>query len=274
MRPATHAAAAPATSALARRLRGRIVAAGALDAAARETMWALFARYYDQVSRATFDADLAKKQHVILLEDAGALRGFSTLTVTRGEALGRRFVAVFSGDTVLDAAYWGQTALQRAFLRYVMRTWARHPLTPVYWFLITKGWRTYLLLSRNFPEHWPRHDRPTAPWPAAVLDRLAGAMFPGAWRPERGVLEFAACPGRLREDVAPITPDLLRHADIRFFAERNPGHARGDELCCLGRVHLPLAVSYLSKLAWRTALRGLRRGGGRIHSAHSGRGDP
>ena len=31
---------------------------------------------------------------------------------------------------------------------------------------------------------------------------------------------------------------LLRHPDIAFFCDQNPGHEQGDELCCLGRLTL------------------------------------
>lgn len=234
------------------RLTARTRAVAALDAADRHAMWRLYRAYYVDTTRAVFDRDLDEKDHVILLFDAdGVLQGFSTLKVLEGRALGRRFVAVFSGDTIVDRAYWGQTALQRAFLSYVIRTKLAHPATPVWWFLISKGYRTYLLLSRNFPEHWPRHDRPTPAWPAAVLDHLARARYPEAWRPADGILRFPEGHGRLREAVAPIDRTMLEAPDIRFFVARNPGHSRGDELCCLGRVDLGLWVAYMAKLGRR-----------------------
>jgi len=46
------------------------------------------------------------------------------------------------------------------------------------------------------------------------------------------------CQGRLRDDVAPVDAFVLDDADVRFFAKKNPGHAQGDELCCLGKINL------------------------------------
>ncbi len=238
------------------RLRARTVPVRALTPHVQDALWALFARYYADVDRPTFQRDLAAKDHVILLEDpAAGLAGFSTLQVYDRAVHGRRVVCVFSGDTVIDRAYWGQTALQRAFLAYTMRVKAAHPLTPVYWFLITKGYKTYLLLTRNFPEHWPRHDRPTPAWQAAVMDALARERFGDAWRPDLGLLRFSSPAGRLRDDVAPIDPALLAAPDVAYFAQRNPGHAHGDELVCLGHIGLDLASSYLAKLARRRLTR-------------------
>lgn len=237
-------------------LQARTVTARSLDATTRGRMFDVFAAAFEQVDQATFEADLRPKSHVILLSDTGdgSLQGFSTIETRVERVAGRRVVTIYSGDTVVTEPYWGQTALQRAFLAYVIRRKLRFPLTPVYWFLITKGYKTYLLLSRNFPEYWPRRDRPTPAWQAAVIGHVARARFPEAWRPDRGVLEHPHPKGQLQEGVAPIDAALQADPDVRFFCERNPGHARGDELCCIGCVEAALWVRYMGKLA-RRALR-------------------
>ncbi len=213
-------------------------------------MWTLFSSYYQGVTRQAFDRDLGKKHHVILLFDAatGALAGFSTLVVFDQALQGQRVRAVFSGDTVIHRVYWGQKTLQVHFTRYVLQQKLRHPSVPLYWFLITKGWRTYLLLSRYFPEYWPRHDRPLAEFPRALLDLLARSMFAEHWDAHAGVIRAPPDGGHLKEDVAPLTPELLAAPDIAFFARANPGHAAGDELACLGRVDLAFAAAFVRKL--------------------------
>ena len=56
-------------------------------------------------------------------------------------------------------------------------------------------------------------------------------------------------------DLAKAVEDrFLEHPDIRYFLERNPGHAAGDELCCLGRIDLALWSSYMLKLVRRHLL--------------------
>jgi hypothetical protein len=220
-----------------------------LSAAQRTEMWGLFSRFYADVDPATFERDLAGKHDVILLRDRRdqSLQGFSTLMRYQVEAGGRRYAIVFSGDTIVAPEYWGQTALQVAFYRYVVATKIEFPTLPVYWFLITKGYRTYLLLSRNFLEYWPRHDRPTPAPMLALLEKLARDRFGDAFDSERGILVFDSPHGRLKGEVAPVTPELLEHADIRFFADKNPNHARGDELCCLGRIDARFALAYAAK---------------------------
>lgn len=242
-------------------LVARTVPVPALDEATREAMWGLFSRHYEGVTRAGFEADLAEKRQAILARDAGdgSVQGFSTLTWDLHEHEGRRFVALFSGDTIVAPGYWGQRALQNEFGRSFTRLKLRRPFTPLYWFLISKGYKTYLLLSRNFPEHWPRHDAPTPAWERGALDLLARARFGDAWRPDEGILRFGPDAPRLREGVAPLDEETLAAADVRFFHERNPGHARGDELACLGRIRTTLWLRYLAKGLRRRARRAAGR---------------
>ena len=51
----------------------------------------------------------------------------------------------------------------------------------------------------------------------------------------------------LRRGIAEITQDRLPILSVRFFGGRNPGHARGDELCCLA----PLTRTNFTEAAFR-----------------------
>lgn len=229
------------------KLRAKIVSAKTLRENKLDDMWTVFSQYYEDIERERFESDLAKKSHVILLMDGGdkSLQGFSTLELIPGKILGKRFLAIYSGDTIISEDYWGQTALQRAFTGYTLKHMVQNPLIPVYWFLISKGYKTYLLLSRNYVEHWPRFEMDTPAFQSAVIDTLSFNKFGEAWKRELGVLKFHDPQGKLKEAVAPIDEDLLRQFhDIQFFAHANPGHPQGDELCCLGRVNPAFIVNF------------------------------
>lgn len=226
----------------------------------------LFASAYDGAERARFERDLAEKQKIILLcdRDTGALKGFSTVTV-QGMPRGRGRV-VFSGDTVIDRAYWGQKQLQIAFTRLLLRLKLRAAHEPLYWFLISKGYRTYMLLANAFPRAVPRCDRPDDPVLRSALDALATSRFGAAYSVDTGIVRFQHEHERVREGLAPITQRHLENPHVRFFTARNPGHAAGDELACLAEVRLlDLAriVARLSATRMRRALdlgaRGARR---------------
>lgn len=243
------------------RLVASVVPVATLSEALREAMWSLYERHYEGVSRETFERDLADKRDVILARDEGdgSLQGFSTLTWAFQVHEGRRFLAIYSGDTIVAPAYWGQRALQNRFGAYFTRLKLRHPLTPTYWFLVSKGYKTYLLLSRNFPEHWPRHGRATPRWERGALDLLAHGRFGAAWDPDAGVIRFGGPSARLREGVAALDEQALEAEDVRFFLRSNPGHAQGDELACLGRIGITLWLGYLAKQVRRRAAGAARR---------------
>ena len=229
------------------KLQAKIVSAKNIPQIKLDDMWGVFSQYYDDVERQRFESDLSKKSHVILLMDSGdrSLQGFSTLELIPGKILGKKFLAIYSGDTIIREGYWGQTALQRAFTGYTLKHMVQNPLIPVYWFLISKGYKTYLLLSRNYVEHWPRFEMPTPAFQKAVIDTLSFDKFGQAWKRELGVLKFDKPQGKLKEAVAPIDEDLLRQfQDIEFFARANPGHPHGDELCCLGRVNPAFILNF------------------------------
>lgn len=201
---------------------------GFLTGAERDEMFALMAGHYDVVTREAFNADLERKNEVILLHDEEEkIRGFTTIAWNPCGEMEAGDV-IFSGDTVIDRECWGTQELVKGFCRRAGEL-QRHSGRRLYWFLISKGHRTYRylpLFAKRFHPH-PEREEP-------VLERLAGEiagkMFGAAWKQEKGVVRFSQGAGHLREDIASV-PHNNPSAD--FFLEKNPGYARGDELVCL-----------------------------------------
>ena len=213
------------------------VATSSLDPRTIADAFALFQRAYEGADRARFSKDLAEKQLVILLRDrdSGALKGFSTVLLQ--ERPGKRpAIVVFSGDTVIDREYWGQKQLQIAFTTLLLRLKLRSPRRRVYWFLISKGYRTYLLLANAFTRAVPRFDRSSDDELQQHLHELAEARFGAQYDRESGVIRYDTAHERVRDGLAPITDRHCRNPHVQFFVERNPGHASGDELACLADV--------------------------------------
>lgn len=205
-----------------------------LDATQRESMYALYASYYDAVNRERFFADLADKRYAVLLYDqVGTLQGFSTLAEYQREFDGRAIGVLFSGDTVVDAQHWGQQALAFSWLRLAGQLKARNPERPLYWFLISKGHRTYRFLSAFAHEFWPAFDRPTPPRIQALMNDLARERFGDDYDTVAGVIRFAESRGHLRAPFATVSEAHRWRPEVEYFLQRNPGYARGDELVCL-----------------------------------------
>ena len=195
----------------------------------RAAMLRLLDRHFDGITAGGFDGDLAEKSHVLRLHDGGGeLVGFSTFAMYAAEVDGGAVTVVCSGDTIVDPSAWGAAALPREWIRAVRQ--AAPAGRPLWWLLITGGFRTYRLLPTFWREFWPRVDAPHRP---TALDRLAGERFGSAYDVVSGVVRLDR-PQPLRPHLAGI-PDGRLAADphVAFFAQRNPGHVVGDELACL-----------------------------------------
>jgi hypothetical protein len=218
-------------------LQSRIVAVQDVMEADRHTMYDLFSRHYDCVSREKFLTDLAEKDCVLFLQSAnGAICGFSTQKVLRTAISGMPIRAVFSGDTIVDRTYWGSQELGRCWCHYVSSVFAEEPDVPFYWFLISKGYRTYLYLPLFFERFYPNYQTATPEFEQLVLDTLAGAKFADSYHPERGVIEFPHSEGQLKPHLAQIPARRSAHPHVQFFLQRNPGFGVGHELACLAEI--------------------------------------
>jgi hypothetical protein len=216
----------PRSESAERHLAGSVVSCASLEE--RDEMYALFASYFARTDRARFESDLAEKDGVILLRDGDRIRGFSTFKwMEDGE-----IVAFFSGDTIVDREYWGETVLSRMWAKIAFAK-ADQIERKVYWFLIASGYKTWRFLPVFFREFYPNPDMPTPAHIQDTIDSLGTRKFGDQYAD--GIVRFRnATP--LRRGVAEITDERLRDPLIAFFARANPGHANGDELACVTEV--------------------------------------
>jgi hypothetical protein len=212
-------------------------------------MYELFSDYYDNHNLQTFEHDLYEKNHVILLHDKTdhSLQGFSTLLRVPLRRSGTSVIGVYSGDTVINKEYWGSPALGIEFLKYLWKLKIRRPGTPVYWFLISKGYKTYLLMAKNFATHFPRYDKDTPPEYKLFMNEFYQKKFGAQYNPHDDIIQFTTKACALKENIADITPDLLQDERIAFFQKKNPGWVHGDELACIARMTFWMPFKYALK---------------------------
>ncbi|MFN3596236.1 MAG: hypothetical protein ACK41D_03085 [Rubricoccaceae bacterium] len=209
----------------------------ALGSTERETLRRLMEAHYEGVCPEVFARDLDAKDAVVLLrDDAGALRGFSTVARERVRAGELEALVFYSGDTVVEAAHRHTAALPRAWSRYVFAEARRMPDVPTYWFLICSGYKTYRFLPTFYRRFLPGPGQPEREDERRLLDAVARARFGTRYNARTGVIRLEH-PTPLRPGVADLTAHRLADPHVAFFAARNPGHARGDELACLCRIH-------------------------------------
>jgi len=210
----------------------------ALTPEQRESMFALFSSHYDCVSRNDFMADLTRKTSVILLfDDNDIIRGFSTQEIYDSEYLGERIRVLFSGDTIIDPACWGSQELVRGWCALVAKMLQEAGPRKCYWFLISKGHRTYLYLPLFFKTFYPNHAETTQEL-RPLLEKLAQEKFPHAFDEKLGLIRFDSSQGQLRGDLCEVPDGRRDNADVSYFMKRNPDYAQGSELACLAEISL------------------------------------
>lgn len=249
-----------------RRLSARFAPLHRIHIRQVKEMYAIFKAHYEHTDLETFMADLSKKDGAILLRepDNGRIVGFSSIvTMPMGERsnLG---AGVFSGDTIVMPEYWGSRALHFAFMRYIIRQKLRRPATPLFWLLISKGYKTYLLMANNFDQYYPHPDN-RHPELEPLVQSYCERLFPGHYDPEARVLDFGESAQHLRQGVAGITEEMAREVPkIRFFRDRNPTWDRGTELPCIALLTYACIARAISKWWFQSTTKSLGKMGGRL----------
>lgn len=219
-----------------------------------EQMFSVFSKYYQGVDREKFVNDLKNKDAIFLLysKKDRTLKGFST--ILKMETIsdeGKIVHGFFSGDTVLEKEFWGDGTLGVAFLKYLFKEKIKRPFTPLYWFLISKGYKTYLLMANNFGTHWPRFEQKTPVNICRIMNTFAHSLYGDQYLAGHGIirLDESEIKGPVKIGVANITNEMMQeNKRISFFATKNPGWNEGDELCCLAEMSLLMPIKYQYKI--------------------------
>jgi hypothetical protein len=217
----------------------RIIPRQKLTAGEADAMLALMRAYFDQVSTAAFYRDLDEKDWIVLLQLADAtIVGFSTQKLISLPLAGRTARFLFSGDTIIHHQHWNQPGLAGAFGHLMLRLIADFPSDELYWFLISKGPRTYRFLPVFFNDFHPdplRLDTMCGRF-KRQLDAIAAHKFGGDYQLATGIVRFSRPKDHLKPEwqQEPHAPDTNPH--VRFFQMANPGWREGDELACLAPI--------------------------------------
>lgn len=192
----------------------------------------LYLKYYDGTNERQFLADLFEKREILLLYHNYSIVGFTTLQVYEHEWLNKKIRVVYSGDTVVDRAHWGQQDLAFVWIARMGQIKNEKLDIPLYWFVIIKGHRTFKYLptfGKSFYPHWAidRFDL------KSLVDYLAIEKFGEFYNCESGVVEFSESRGHLKEDIAYPTEEEMNKESVRFFLKKNPNYLLGHELVCL-----------------------------------------
>jgi hypothetical protein len=220
------------------KLRGSVCDVSRLTSSERDEMFHVMESNYENMVRTRFDRDLAAKSWVILVHTAESQRlvGFSTQVILNVDVGGERAQALYSGDTVVSREQWGDPALASAWGNFALRLIDRIGDKPLYWFLTSKGFRTYRYLPLFFRSYFPRSGESTPSLESSIIDALGQQVGGDSYDASRQIIRATRQKDYVKPEFSEPGARSMTDPHVRFFVEHNPGFDRGDELCCLARL--------------------------------------
>jgi hypothetical protein len=212
-----------------------------------DEMFILMKKYYKGIDRKTFLEDLSEKKWAILLEDTTGIKGFSTQMLIEHTIEDKKILAVYSGDTIIDRAYWSSFILPVTWVRMMRAIKAKNPEKLLYWFLISKGYRTYRFLPTFFKSYFPAVNKPCTDFEKKLLRELATEKFSSQFNPKTYIIKAPLNSQKLKIGVGDISEQQRKNKHIAFFEESNPGYVKGDELACIARFDENNLTSFIMK---------------------------
>lgn len=215
---------------------GELQEAKRLTEASIKAMFILMDTYYDQMTYSNFVGDLSEKDYCILLKDeSGVIQGFSTQKLISFPLSGGREIhGVFSGDTIIHKDYWGSFELYKVFAQSFLKY--SNQFSEFYWFLISKGYKTYRMLPLFFKTFYPNYLEQTPEYEKQVMDAFGQFKYPGQYNKKTGIIEYRGEKVKLKEGVADVTLKRLKDKNIQFFIKANPDYMSGNDMVCLARL--------------------------------------
>ena len=231
-------------------MNGQILRRSDLNDVTMAPMYRLFCSQFDNVSMEQFVLDLDEKNWVLLLHNnAGELTGFSSMMVYEASFDNQNITLVYSGDTVVDRSTSGDSALSYYWMGAIDWLRRRYKKDRFYWFLLVSGYRTYRFLPVYSRLFYPRFDEPTPNDIQALMHSMACKRFNSQYDANTGIVRLNA-PSVLKGEYSGIPEHRLSDPHIAYFAERNPGHERGDELVCFCELS-EAKLTRLGQRMWR-----------------------
>jgi len=123
----------------------------------------------------------------------------------------------------------------------------KYPSRSVFWLLISKGYKTYLLLTNNFQNFYPSYQFNNQEL-EAIVDEYCTQLYPAAYCQKSRLLDFGDEYQNLKEGVAGITAEMTHNdLNIRHFEKLNPTWKKGTELPCAGEVTISALLAFVKK---------------------------
>ena len=201
-----------------------------------DRMFYLMDESYDHVTRKVFEKDLFAKDYVGIMTHDGVIHGFTTYAVNPHNSGTDTYNILFSGDTIISPDYWGSQILLESWSRTVGTLLSKDPDKKWYWYLLSKGHRTYMYLPLFFADYYPSPFETKDESFKVIADKCSTLFYGDQYIREKGVVKFVENLGALKKELIEATYKKKKSTFASFFLEKNPEFYKGDELVCVSEI--------------------------------------
>ena len=223
-----------------------------------------------EVTITQFCSVLLSYKYAILCRERkdGSLRGVMLFGVDRREINGSKYTLLRLGLASFQNYYRGGPLFYYVAAYHVLKEKICHPFTPVYIIGKLFSYKSYMVLCRNMPHTYPRHNMETPEFVRNLINEYGkrAKMENEIYDPETFILKRETT--TLKEGVVPLTKADLEEPNIKFFVERNPGWEKGHQMITAGEMRW----SDLVVMVWKNMAKVARgRGGAKVRRKRYGR---
>ena len=203
-----------------------------------DRMFSLMESNYDFVNKEAFTKDLNNKQYIgLITNELSDVVGFTTFAINPKNTGTADYNIIFSGDTILDPDHWGTQIVSKGWNVSVGLFCKSDPGKKWYWYLMSKGHRTYMYLPLFFESFYPSIVPSEVDEVLRnVADSVSSKLYGAYWQKEQGIIEFPQNQGALKNALVDDSFKKSKSPNIAFFLEKNPGFHKGDELVCITEI--------------------------------------
>ena len=213
-----------------------------------DQMYCLMQENYDFVELDRFKSDMYKKDLVgILIDSRNVIQGFTTFSLNPFGYENSDYNILFSGDTVISSNYTGTQELAKGWCKTAGYFLANSPDKKLFWYLMSKGYRTYLYLPFFFNSYYPNIEKEDSYEYHKIANHVSYHLFEDNWCSKQGVIKFDKSLGQMKSvHVEKSFSKSNRH--VKFFISKNPGFVNGEELVCITEISIGNLKRYAKDL--------------------------
>jgi hypothetical protein len=222
-----------------RELKYKLVTSLSINEIEIKRMYFLMQENYDYILFENFKKDLINKDYVgLLIDNNNTIQGFTTYALNPKNYSHKKYNILFSGDTVIAEDFTGTQELTKGWGKTVGFFIKKYPQKKLLWYLMSKGYKTYLYLPFFFQKYYPALEKSRNDIRLKkIINEFSNLIYPDCWEEKLGIIKFKNKLGQVKEKHISKSIDK-KNKHIDFFLEKNPGYIDGDELVCMAEVDI------------------------------------